>query len=115
MSLLRVTMTEVFSHTNSFQKLYDIEFDDEALEEWDALDGSVRKKFEKKLRKLIQNPHSPGNALTGGLAGCYKIKLRDDGYRLVYTVEAMRIVIFVIAVGKREESVVYNIAQSRIK
>lgn len=40
-------MAEVSSHTNSFQKLYDIEFDDEALEEWDALDGSVRKSLRR--------------------------------------------------------------------
>lgn len=42
-------------------KEYCLEFDCRALKEWDALDGSVRKKFEKKLEKLIWNPHSPEN------------------------------------------------------
>ena len=31
------------------QKVYKVEFDDEALEEWDTLDGSIRKQFLKKL------------------------------------------------------------------
>lgn len=45
-------MTEVSGHTNSFQALYDIEFDDEVLEEWDALDGGIRK---KNLRRSSGN------------------------------------------------------------
>ncbi|OUJ15683.1 translation repressor RelE/RelB/StbE [Acetobacter orientalis] len=56
-------------------KEYSLEFDERALREWDALDGSVRKKFEKKLEKLIWNPHSRGNELHRDLAGFYKIKL----------------------------------------
>ena len=51
---------------------YAIEFDDRALREWDELDGSIRRKFEKKLEKLVLNPHSPGNELHGDLAGFYK-------------------------------------------
>ncbi|GBQ58427.1 type II toxin-antitoxin system RelE family toxin [Komagataeibacter swingsii] len=93
---------------------YAIEFDDRALREWDGLDGSVRKKFEKKLEKLVLNPYSPGNELHGDLAGLYKIKLRQDGYRLVYQVVEQRIVIFVIAVGRREDNEIYMSATGRV-
>jgi len=44
---------------------------------------------------------------------CYKIKLRGAGYRLVYRVEDERIVILVLAVGKRERSSVYEQAAKR--
>ncbi|MFT8507604.1 type II toxin-antitoxin system RelE family toxin [Acetobacter sp.] len=113
MNLPPVTMTDISGSSDDEQKVYRVEFDDEALEEWDALDGSIRKQFLKKLQKLKHNPYSPGNALTGGLAGYYKIKLRDVGYRLVYSIEEDRIVIFVLAVGRREDSEVYADALSR--
>jgi len=94
-------------------KEYCLEFDDRALREWDALDGSVRKKFEKKLEKLIWHPHSPGNELHRDLSGFYKIKLRKDGYRLVYQVIDDRIVIYVIAVGHRADNEIYELASKR--
>ena len=55
----------------------------------------------------------PGDALHG-MKDCYKIKLRGAGagagagYRLVYRVEDERIVILVLAIGKRERSSVYE-------
>jgi mRNA interferase RelE/StbE len=44
---------------------------------------------------------------------CYKIKLRSSGYRLVYEVIDERIVVSVVAVGKRERSEVYERARKR--
>jgi mRNA interferase RelE/StbE len=79
MNLPPVTMTEDAGSEDE-QKVYKVGFDDEAPEEWDALDGSICKQFLKKLQKLRHNPYSPGNALTGGLSDYYKIKLRDAGY-----------------------------------
>lgn len=93
---------------------YAIEFDDRALREWDDLDGSVRKNSRKKLEKLVLNPHCSGNELHGDLAGFYKIKLRQDGYRLVYQVIEQRIVIFVIAIGRRDDNEVYMSAAGRV-
>ena len=43
----------------------------------------------------------------------YKIKLRSVGYRLVYEVDDGEIVVFVIAVGKRENNAVYSTATKR--
>ena len=43
----------------------------------------------------------------------YKIKLRSTGYRLVYEVDEGEIIVFVIAVGKRENNVVYDVAAQR--
>ena len=45
----------------------------------------------------------------------YKIKLRATGYRLVYQVFDARVVVVVVAVGKREDSAVYRKAGKRLK
>ncbi|WP_186797395.1 type II toxin-antitoxin system RelE family toxin, partial [Escherichia coli] len=48
-----------------------------------------------------------------GQADRYKIKLRASGYRLVYQVIDEKVVLLVIAVGRRESSEVYQIADLR--
>ena len=48
-----------------------------------------------------------------GMPSLYKIKLRSAGYRLVYRVEDTTVTVTVVAVGKRERSVVYKNAQKR--
>ena len=62
---------------------------------------------------LLQNPHIIANRLSGG-QNLYKIKLRSAGYRLVYQVEDDKVVVFVIAVGKREKNAVYDTAEERL-
>lgn len=85
----------------------------EALDEWRSLDGSVKANLKKLLEKRLDNPHVPGAELTGALAGCYKIKLRKQGVRLVYSVEDDHLLVVVLAVDKREDAVVYKSAVSR--
>lgn len=46
---------------------------------------------------------------------CYKIKLKNAGYRLVYQVDDNRIIVTVVAVGKRENFIVYRVAEKRVK
>ncbi len=93
---------------------YQLEFDDEALKEWNKLDGSIRKKFAGKLKERRDNPRVLADKLSG-MDDCYKIKLRNDGYRLVYKVEDDTVVIAVISVGKRDKKFVYKKAQKRLK
>ncbi|WP_267303477.1 type II toxin-antitoxin system RelE/ParE family toxin, partial [Pseudomonas sp. BJa3] len=57
-------------------------------------------------------PHVKADALRE-LPSHYKIKLKASGYRLVYRVEDDRVVIVVVAVGKRERGGVYQSAQKR--
>lgn len=91
---------------------YGVEWDPKALKELRKLDGAVRLQFLRKLQERQSNPRVPGDALHG-LKDCYKIKLRGAGYRLVYRVEDERIVILVLAIGKRERSSVYEQAGKR--
>ncbi|WP_258086905.1 type II toxin-antitoxin system RelE family toxin [Xenorhabdus bovienii] len=93
---------------------FNIDFDERALKEWHKLDKSIREQFKKKLRKLQENPYIESARLHGDLAGCFKIKLCSSGFRLVYQVIDEEIVIWVIAVGKREDSMAYDIAKKRL-
>lgn len=94
---------------------YRLKFVPPALEEWKNLDGSVKEPLRKLLRKRLENPHVPGAELTGPLRGCYKIKLRKQGYRLVYAVEEDALVVLVLAVDHREDSAAYQSARERLR
>ncbi|MFI3189236.1 addiction module toxin RelE [Crenothrix sp. D3] len=91
---------------------YKLKFLPSAKKEWDKLDNSIQSQFKNKLKKCLENPHVPANKLTG-FDCAYKIKLRSAGYRLVYEVDDNAIVIFFIAVGKRENNAVYDKARDR--
>ena len=91
---------------------YSLEFLETALKEWKKLDPNTREQFRKKLGERCDHPHVPASRLHGS-ASRYKIKLRSVGYRLVYAVEDDRLVVLVIAIGKREGSAVYEAARSR--
>lgn len=93
---------------------YRLEFDARALKEWKLLDGSIRSQLKKKLESVIQNPKIEKNRLRE-FDNCYKIKLRQSGYRMVYQVQDARIVVFVIAIGKRDNKQAYVEAQNRMK
>ena len=96
-------------------KTYELEFNTDALKEWHKLDGSIRAQFKKQLAKRLQAPHVPSAKLHGDLQNTYKIKLRDLGYRLVYEVIESRLVIVVIAVGRRDHDEVYVMASKRLQ
>ena len=93
---------------------YKLRFMPEALEEWRHLDGSVQAPLKELLAKRLDSPHVPGGELHGALAGCYKIKLRQQGVRLVYSVEDDHLLVTVIAVDKREDGVAYESAMTRL-
>ena len=91
---------------------YELEFLPSALKEWKRLDSNTQEQFRKKLRERCENPRVPSAKLFGA-KDRYKIKLRSVGYRLVYEVEDDRLVVLVIAIGKREGSAVYESARRR--
>lgn len=92
---------------------YKLEFKKSALKEWEKLGHTLKEQFKKKLKERLQNPHIPTASLAGG-QNLYKIKLRQQGYRLVYSVSDEIVTVTVIAVGKRDRNAVYDIALSRL-
>ncbi|QCT18211.1 type II toxin-antitoxin system RelE/ParE family toxin [Jejubacter calystegiae] len=92
---------------------YRVKFREDALKEWQKLDKTLQQQFAKKLKKCCENPHIP-SAKLHGIKDCYKIKLHASGFRLVYQVMDNKLIIVVVAVGKRERSGVYNLASERM-
>jgi mRNA interferase RelE/StbE len=92
---------------------YRLVFLRDAKKEWDKLGNTIRAQFGKKLAERLENPHIP-SARLHDMPDCYKIKLRAAGYRLVYRVDDGRVVVIVVAVGKRERNAVYKIAAGRV-
>ncbi len=93
---------------------YRLEFLPVALKEWRKLGATVRNQFAKKLHERLTTPRVPAARLSD-FPDCYKIKLRKSGYRLVYRVDDGRIVIIVIAVGRRERNEAYESAARRLR
>ncbi len=94
-------------------KSFNLEFHTLALKEWQKLDNSVKEQFKKQLQKRLINPRVASAKLHGDLDSFYKIKLRTIGYRLVYEVIDHRLVVLVIAVGRRDQDAVYRKAETR--
>jgi len=92
---------------------YRLEFLPSALKEWRKLGATVRNQFAKKLHERLAAPRVPSARLSE-FPDCYKIKLRKAGYRLVYRVDDDRIVVMVIAIGRRERNAVYKTAAGRM-
>ena len=93
---------------------YSLEFFESALKEWRKLAPQIRDQFKKKLAERLEHPHVP-SARLHNLPDCYKVKLRTAGYRLVYKVDDKVVTVIVVAVGKRDKSMVYRSAGARTK
>ncbi len=93
---------------------YSLEFRESAWKEWNKLDRPLREQFKARLLARLENPRVESARLSD-MPDCYKIKLRAAGYRLVYQVFDDRVVVDVVAVGKREDSAVYRKAGRRLK
>jgi len=92
---------------------YELHFHPLALKEWKKLAKGLQEQFKKILKRRIEDPHVISSILGGKLKDCYKIKLRQSGYRLVYHVNDNKLIITIIAVGKRNKNEVYDEAENR--
>ncbi len=92
---------------------YKLLFKTAARKEWNKLDSVVRGIFKNRLAERLEKPHNESSRLNG-MQNCYKIKLRQASYRLVYQVRDKELVVVVVAVGKREKNFVYKRAIRRI-
>lgn len=91
---------------------YKLEFVPSALKEWKRLGENVKKEFKKILTRRLDNPRITKHKLSG-YPDVYKIKLRSAGYRLVYEVDDNKVVVLVLAVGKREKNQAYEKLKDR--
>ena len=93
---------------------YKLKFLPSALKEWNKLGHPIQNQFKKKLLERLHNPHVGPDKLKG-YQSVYKIKLRTAGYRLAYEVVDDELVVFVLAVAKRDKDVIYKKLLKRTK
>jgi mRNA interferase RelE/StbE len=95
--------------------MYRLPFLPEALAEWQGLDKGVRTQLKRALERRLHTPIVESARLRGDLRDCFKIKLHKTGHRLIYTVLNDRLVVIVVAIGKRENLAVYKVTSKRLK
>ena len=91
---------------------YSLAFHPKALREWQKLETTIKEQFKKKLKERLENPRVSKDKLRG-FDDVYKIKLRASGYRLAYKVDDEKILVIVIAIGKRDKSKIYRLLEQR--
>lgn len=82
---------------------YSLRFHELALAEWGKLDGSIREQLKKKLAERLVESRVSSAALSG-MPDCYKIKLRQAGYRLIYRVDDEVLYVTVLGSGRRDKN-----------
>jgi len=92
---------------------YRLKFLPAAKKEWDKLAEPLKKQFKNKLIERLDQPHVLSAKLKG-YDSVYKIKLRTAGYRLAYEVLDDEIIVYVLAVGKRDKNAIYKKLATRI-
>ena len=96
---------------------YEIKFHPEALKEFCALDGSIKKLVKKQLDKLKTSPllgEELGNKNGYDLSGYRKMYVSKKQIRIVYSVEENVLRVNIITIGKREGMEVYQTAAERV-
>ena len=102
---------------------WEVKYLPEALEDLKGLAGNQRLLVSKAIRKVAQNPlpmseggygKPLGNHGGNHLSGLMKIKLRDDGLRIVYALMRIEGNMVVVVIGAREDDEVYEAAQKRL-
>ena len=91
--------------------IYELYFHPLALKEWKKLSEELQEQFKKQLKRRLENPHVISAKLSGQLKDCYK--LHQAGYRLVYQINDNKMILLVVAVGKRYKNKVYESATDR--
>jgi len=97
--------------------MYKFEFHPEAKEELKKLNNSIQILFTKKLKQILNAPEigiNLGNKNNLKLAGLRKVYFNNKKHRIVYETIEDKVIIYIVAVGKREEMDVYKKADSRV-
>jgi mRNA interferase RelE/StbE len=99
--------------------IYAIEFIPEAAADYKTIDGSVRKKVNKKMEELSKNPflgEHLGNKFNIDLTGFYKLYVDNKKIRIVYRLLGEEIeIIEVWGIGKRDKEEIYRLIGHRLK
>lgn len=97
--------------------MYSIEYHEEVKNDFKKLGHSTTLLVLKKIKKIAQNPiigDALGNKANSDLSGFRKVYVGNKRVRIVYKIINVRIEVFIVAVGKRDNMEVYKKAAGRI-
>ena len=80
---------------------YQIELTRAARRALDPLPTKVQKRIDRQILALGKNPYPPGSKKLRGAEGLHRVRVGD--YRILYIVEADRLVIAIVTIGHRRE------------
>jgi len=98
--------------------MYNFEFHPEAKEELKKLNNSIQILFTKKLKQVLNAPEigiKLGNKNNLKLTGLKKVYFNNKKHRIVYEIIENKVIIYIVAVGKRENMDVYKKADNRLQ
>jgi len=97
---------------------YSVTLTADAADDFRHLDGSLRISVAKQLRKLETAPllgEHLGNRAGLNLTGYYKLYAAQKSIRIVYRIIEQKVIVEVVAIGKREDMSVYKTSLERIR
>ena len=98
-------------------KIYSLVFKDEAKNDLKNFAKSQHLLIAKQLKKIIKSPELGkilGNKNGYNLSGCRKMYADGKKIRIVYRIIEDKIIIEVVAIGKRDDMEVYDKASQRV-
>ncbi|MEN9962838.1 MAG: hypothetical protein RIS66_1251 [Actinomycetota bacterium] len=84
-----------------------------ASRDYDSLDHSVAASVDGALEKLTANPRLRGYPLRGNLSGFRSLVVGKKKIRIVYKVLGDKVMVYVVAIGRRHNDEVYLNAATR--
>ena len=98
-------------------------FHEKATKEFNSLNGSPKLQVAKAIKKVSRNPLPTseggygkplGNKQSAKLAGCFKIKLKSTGLRVVYQLIRDERTMQIVIISIRDGDTVYKEAEHRL-
>lgn len=81
-------------------------------------DRRIRSKLVETIDRLTEEPDKQGKPLRGELSGYRSLRAVGQRYRIIYRVEEDLVIVFVLAIGLRQErskSDIYNLAKKLLR
>jgi mRNA interferase RelE/StbE len=98
-------------------KRFEIIFAAGAIKEYKKLDNSILSIVNKAIDDLEFRADEVGKPLKGNLYGCKEKKLRNEGIRIIFRIVDNRVdillIVYILAIQKRERDTVFKIATKR--
>lgn len=92
-----------------------IRFTQASKKDFSKLDNSQQIQIRKSILKLENQGMNCGQVLSGKLSDCKKLKHKRLGLRIIFKESELGIeIIEIIAIGKRDDKEVYDIAVKRL-